>query len=168
MTRIGSCDSRSPAVAFAVAVYLLPASVQIVAWPGGGPERMALLPPLSRAWWSLLVGVALFGALAVTARRSPEQFRRRSHAVLPAALLLAWLIPFLPWLPDRGAVAAGAGGTAAVGRCGGRSRLDSFAPDADADVGRVSACRDRPVFVVSPAALHDARIEIHRRRRFRR
>ncbi len=89
------------AVAFAAAVYLLPASVQIVAWPAGGPERIALLPPSSRAWWSMLAGVTLFGALAWAARRSPERFDRRSRAVLPAALLLAWLIPFLPWLPDR-------------------------------------------------------------------
>ncbi len=89
------------AVAFAAALYLLPASVQIIAWPAVGPERIGLLPPLSRAWWSLLAGVTLVGALAVTARRSPERFDRRSRDVLPVALLLAWLIPFLPWLPDK-------------------------------------------------------------------
>jgi hypothetical protein len=89
------------AVALAATLYLLPASVQIVAWPSSGPERIALLPPLARAWWSLLAGITLFSALAATVRHDPQRFDQLSRAVLPLALLLAWLIPFLPWLPDR-------------------------------------------------------------------
>lgn len=89
------------AVAVAVAVYLIPASVQIVAWPAGGPVRVALLAPLSRLWWALAASVLLCGVLTFAWRRSGADVDRLAAGVTPLSLLVLWLVPFLPWLPDR-------------------------------------------------------------------
>ena len=132
------------AVAFAAALYLFPASVQIVAWPAGGPVRIALLPPLSRAWWSLLAGVTLVGALAVTVRRSPEQFEQWSRAVLAGGDAAGVADSFSAVVARSSAASADAGGTASVGGCGSRRRLDAVPSDADTDVVTRRRCRGGP------------------------
>lgn len=76
----------------AVAVWLIPASVQIVEWPASGPVRLAVLAP---AW--VLLALLVAGAAAATAtasRATPAQIR-------PLLALWLWTVPFLPWLPDR-------------------------------------------------------------------
>src|SRR5262245_42275100 len=78
------------AQAVAVAVWLIPASVQIVQWPAEGPVRLALLPPL----WQLAAvsGIALVVSLF---------FLRNTIGVAPFLLLWLWVVPYLPWLPDQ-------------------------------------------------------------------
>ncbi|MCU1383902.1 MAG: hypothetical protein JWL71_2599, partial [Acidobacteria bacterium] len=80
-----------------LALWLLPASIHIVDWPADGPVRIALLAPL----WQLgiaVAGAALIAAvLAFAAARHPVVI----DAADPLALLWLWVVPYLPWLPDR-------------------------------------------------------------------
>ena len=88
---IASCE------AVAVAIWLLPASVHIVQWGPGGPERLALLGSRAALVW--LTGSAFAAAAALIAlagKRRPPASR-----IAPLMLLWLWAIPYLPWLPDR-------------------------------------------------------------------
>jgi hypothetical protein len=87
--------------AVAVALYLVPSSAHIVAWPASGPVRIALLPPLSRLWWSMAASLGITAALAVVWTRSGRGLNGLASAVSPLTILLFWTVPFLPWLPDR-------------------------------------------------------------------
>jgi hypothetical protein len=84
------------AEALALAVWLVPASIHIVKWPAAGPIRLALLAPA----WQLLVwsAVALLVAAAVVVRARSGFITR---AFGPLMILLLWLIPYLPGIPDR-------------------------------------------------------------------
>lgn len=87
------------AEALAVAVWLAPASVHIVKWPASGPIRLALLSP---AWQLLAWSVgAMAVALAVIVRARAA--RRASPTLVfgPLVVLWLWLVPYLPWIPDR-------------------------------------------------------------------
>jgi hypothetical protein len=76
----------------AVAVWLIPASVHIVEWPPSGPVRLALLSP---AWLlPLLIVAGAAAAIATASRVTPAEIR-------PLLAFWLWVVPFLPWLPDR-------------------------------------------------------------------
>jgi hypothetical protein len=85
-------------LAVAMAYWLLPASVDIVAWPPGGPARIALLASLFQLWISLATGLVAAAALLFTA---PETRARRARIIAPLALVWLWTVPYWPWLPDR-------------------------------------------------------------------
>ena len=85
--------------AFAVAVWLVPASIHIVSWSEAGPVRLALLGPWRRL--ALLMGAALVLTGLVAAVLKEERLRSLAFALAPFALLWLWAVPFLPWLPDR-------------------------------------------------------------------
>jgi hypothetical protein len=89
--------------AVASAIWLAPASIHIVNWPpAAGPVRVALLAPLFRLWWALALTVVAIGLAAIVARaRGGVAFSTLGRVVAPLALLLLWIVPFLPWLPDR-------------------------------------------------------------------
>jgi hypothetical protein len=89
------------AAAVALALWLIPASVHIVQWTVRGPSRIALLAPLSRLWWAAATSAAALAAVAIGWRRSGRTLDDLSHRVAPLTLLLTWIVPFLPWLPDR-------------------------------------------------------------------
>lgn len=80
--------------AIATAVWLLPATVNIVQWPASGSIRLALLAPAWQlaAWWG--VGLLVAGALV---GRSPA----RAGRLAPLLLLWLWAVPYLPYLSDR-------------------------------------------------------------------
>jgi len=76
----------------ALAVWLLPASIHIVDWTPDGPVRVALLAPLWKLW--VAMAVTMLAAIAVFATASDE-------VIGPLALMWLWVIPYVPWLPDR-------------------------------------------------------------------
>lgn len=84
------------AEAVAVAVWLFPASVHIVKWPAGGPVRLALLSPawLLAAWSAAALLVAFVLLMSGRAASTARVFG-------PLVILWLWLVPYLPWLPDR-------------------------------------------------------------------
>ncbi len=84
----------------AVAFWLLPASIDIVAWPSAGPARTALFAPLSRLWLALAVAVVAAVILAASAKDTAAR-AARVKVVAPLALLWLWTLPYWPWLPDR-------------------------------------------------------------------
>ena len=91
----------------AVAVWLVPASVEIVAWPSTGPARVALFASTRRLWLALAVGVVAAAVLHLRPRRLGDGGAGRSvRARVLAPLLLTWLwtVPYWPWLPDRAPV----------------------------------------------------------------
>jgi hypothetical protein len=89
-------------VAVAAAIWLAPASIHIVSWLPAGPVRVALLAPLSRLWWALGLTLVVMGLAAALARaRDRAGVRALGRVVAPLGLLLLWIVPFLPWLPDR-------------------------------------------------------------------
>jgi len=88
-------------VAVAVAAYLSLATVEIVAWPAGGPVRVALLAPLSVLWWALIASGTTFSLAAVAWRHSGADPERLGRAATRLWLLLLTVVPFLPWLPDK-------------------------------------------------------------------
>ena len=71
----------------ALAVWLLPASIQIVDWTADGPARVALFAPL----WQLAIALAAVAVLVVAI----------DTVITPLALLWLWVVPYLPWIPDR-------------------------------------------------------------------
>ena len=84
------------AEAVALAIWLVPASIHIVKWPASGPVRLALLlPAWQLAAWS---ATALVLAGAILARSRAASMAR---VFGPLVILWLWLIPYLPWLPDR-------------------------------------------------------------------
>ena len=72
----------------ALAVWLWPASIHIVQWSDGGPERVAVFQSLSRLWWLLAAAVAAGWFV-------------RASIVAPLVALGLVAVPYLPWLPDR-------------------------------------------------------------------
>ncbi len=80
-------------LAVAVAAWLIPASVHIVEWTADGPHRLGLFA--SRGRLIALVAAGLVAAALLLRRRGG----RVAYAWL--ALLWLWVVPFLPWLPDR-------------------------------------------------------------------
>lgn len=86
--------------ATAVAIWLEPASVQIVRWPATGPVRAALFGPQYQLFW--LAGIAAVAAAGVLAWARPaSRADRVARALGPLCLLWTWTLPFLPWIPDR-------------------------------------------------------------------
>jgi hypothetical protein len=89
------------AAAIASVSYLFPSFIAIVAWPSSGPVRLALLAPLSRLWISSGAAVALITTGVAILRWSGVDNERLRAAAIRISLLLLWVVPYLPWLPDR-------------------------------------------------------------------
>ena len=86
-------------VSIAVAGWLVPASVHVVAWQGDAARRVVLLASLpSLAVW-LLVSAAVVLGLVMWLPTASQQ--RLGRVVVPLSILLLWAIPFLPVLPDH-------------------------------------------------------------------
>ena len=85
--------------AVATAAWLVPASVHIVSWSESGPERVALFAPLARLSWLAAIGLLL--ALTLTASSRKAGLARLAARAAPLCLLWLWIVPYLPWLPDR-------------------------------------------------------------------
>ena len=154
------------AAAVAAAAYLIPATVHIVAWPSGGPVRIALLAPLSRLWWTLAASATLAGALLAACRGHQAHLDRLATASEPLSLLFLWVVPFVPWLPDRAPLLLVLGGplrwvilTCAVAW--------AIAQHAGIVVAAVRDTRTA-VFVVSLVVMRRARPALRRRYRLRR
>ena len=88
-------------LALGCAVWLLPASHQIVAWRDGSPGRVALLAPLSRLAWVLLASAGLAGGAGWWWRWSGRSLPILGRLVAPVLLLWLWVVPYLPWLPTK-------------------------------------------------------------------
>jgi len=88
------------AEAVAVAAWLVPASVHIVSWPESGPERVALFAAPSRLIGAAATGLVLALALAAWSRKAGLTVRL-AVIFAPMCLLWLWVVPYLPWLPDR-------------------------------------------------------------------
>jgi hypothetical protein len=88
------------ALGVAVASWLLPASVRIHSWGPGSPERIAYLAPISRLAWLSAAAIVLGLGATWWARRS-GQVETLVRRACPLLLLWLWVVPFLPWLPDR-------------------------------------------------------------------
>ena len=86
--------------AAATATWLAAASVHVVGWGGDSPSRVALLPPWSRLGIAVGVSAGIALALGVAAYRS-GRLQQLARAVAPLTLLLLWVVPFLPWVPDH-------------------------------------------------------------------
>jgi hypothetical protein len=80
----------------AFASWLLPASIHIVRWTDDGLARVALYPPLWRLWIALATAVIVALALAAAPARATVD-----RCLTPCVLLWLWVVPYLPWLPDR-------------------------------------------------------------------
>lgn len=88
--------------AVAVALWLLPASLHIVAWDGDRPRVLALLPPWRDLWRA--AAVALIGAAAIGAvwhRLRGATLAQIAATGAPLALLWCWVIPYLPGVSTR-------------------------------------------------------------------
>jgi hypothetical protein len=87
------------AEALAIAVWLAPASIHIVKWPASGPIRLALLAPA----WQLLAwsAGAVVVAASVIARARVAHSASATRVFGPLLVLWLWLVPYLPWIPDR-------------------------------------------------------------------
>ncbi|HEY6214035.1 MAG TPA: hypothetical protein VIW45_17195, partial [Vicinamibacterales bacterium] len=88
------------AEAIAVAMWLLPASVHIVAWPASGPVRAALFAPAARLIWFATIAIVAGAVLAAWSARR-QTIDQVGAAAAPWLLLTLWVVPYLPWLPDR-------------------------------------------------------------------
>jgi hypothetical protein len=86
--------------AVAIAAWLIPASVHIVSWSESGPERVALFAPLTRLRWFVAIGLMVALALAALSRKAGLPAKLAAMAA-PICLLWLWVVPYLPWLPDR-------------------------------------------------------------------
>ena len=86
--------------AIACAIWLLPASVRIVAWPASGPVRVALFGS-GRSLMALGAGGLIAGALTAIAAQRIGTLSRLATFVRPLLLLWLWAVPYAPWLPDR-------------------------------------------------------------------
>ena len=81
----------------ALAVWLIPASIHIVDWTADGPVRVALFAPLWQLWTALAVAALLAGVIhaGVGAPGLSDAW------IAPLGLMWLWVIPYLPWIPDR-------------------------------------------------------------------
>src|SRR5262249_15435873 len=87
--------------ALAVAIWLLPATVFIANWQGSGPTRIAFVPPLGRLWLTTAIVAGIVAALAAGWRATGRALDDLARALSPLALLLLWLVPFVPIVADR-------------------------------------------------------------------
>ena len=110
----------------ALSLWLLPASIHIIDWTTDGAVRVAFFAPLWRLWTTLAVAAIAVLAIGVRHRGtgatlSDTGVRHRGiRATLfggdasrgrgsragpaglnPLALMWLWVVPYLPWLPDR-------------------------------------------------------------------
>jgi hypothetical protein len=85
----------------AAAIWLAPASVHLVGWSASGGTRIAFVPPLARLIAGFAVSAMVIGASIAVARRRGASLDGISRALAPLGLLLFWLVPYVPWLPDR-------------------------------------------------------------------
>ncbi len=83
----------------ALAVWLTPGSIHIVDWTADGPVRVALLAPLWKLWTALAIAALL--AVAGLGSRRGRAATLSDTMVAPLGLMWLWVIPYLPWLPDR-------------------------------------------------------------------
>lgn len=88
------------ALAVAIAVWLIPASIHIVGWRGTRADVVAFVPPVSRLWWGLVAAAIILAALRLTAR-GPVSLSSFARGVSPLLMLLAWTIPYIPGLAIR-------------------------------------------------------------------
>lgn len=91
-------------VGFAIAAWLVPASVHIVSWPRSGPQRVALLPSGQRLGIVLALAGVCLASVAWSRVFRREDVRRLMATLSPFALLWLWVIPYLPMVPDRAPV----------------------------------------------------------------
>ncbi|MEO8260274.1 MAG: hypothetical protein ABI868_23205 [Acidobacteriota bacterium] len=107
MSSLGVIESSCLGVA--AAVWLIPASIEIVAWPSTGPVRVALFAPAARLWLLLTLGLAVPAVLCYL-RRGPASVTHDgdraalARSLAPLLLLWLWTVPYWPWLPDRAPV----------------------------------------------------------------
>jgi hypothetical protein len=87
--------------AIAAMLWLVPASVQIVSWPDGGPVRVAYLAPLSQLYEAVAVAALLVAAFAAGWKLTGRAVGDLCGILAPILCLWLWVVPFLPWLPDR-------------------------------------------------------------------
>src|SRR6266404_2663922 len=86
----------------AVGVWLLPASVHIVSWESTGPGRIALLASSRVLAVSLAAAATIVGGVIVAhSVFGPRVSDGIAAALGPWALIWLWVVPYLPWLPDR-------------------------------------------------------------------
>jgi hypothetical protein len=84
----------------AVALWLIPASVHIVGWPASGPDRVALFGSRAAMFGLGAAGAVVAFALIAWGRRAGN-IAWVAAVAAPFALLWLWVVPYLPWLPDR-------------------------------------------------------------------
>jgi hypothetical protein len=90
---LGACGAA------AIAAWLAPASMQIVAWPARSVGRIGLFAPAADLKWAIVAALAAASAVWWI---GPSHARARRAAVLaPLNALWLWVIPFVPWIPDR-------------------------------------------------------------------
>jgi hypothetical protein len=94
-------------IGVALALWLIPASIHIVDWAGDGPVRVALFAPLWKLWAALALAAIAIIATGVRHRGraatvSGTVSDTTSDSVSPLlGLMWLWVVPYLPWLPDR-------------------------------------------------------------------
>ena len=91
----------SAAVAVAVALWLMPASVHIVGWRRAVATPVAFLAPLANLAWLLGLTLAVGTALVALWIRTNRRLEELSSALAPLVLLLLWAVPYLPWVSGR-------------------------------------------------------------------
>lgn len=101
MTRLARLILVSLGVAFAV--WLTPASIHIVDWTADGPVRVALFAPLWQLWVAMAIGALLAGIVLglLGVGHGGQAATLSDTMVAPLGLMWLWVIPYLPWIPDR-------------------------------------------------------------------
>ena len=84
-------------VALALAAWLAPASMHIVAWAADGPSLVALLP--APAWLGLAIAIGLMssiGLISVWRWALRQPLPPLAWRVAPVLLLVLWVVPYVP------------------------------------------------------------------------
>ena len=84
-------------VALALAAWLAPASMHIVAWAADGPSLVALLP--APAWLGLAIAIGLtssIGLISVWRWALRQPLPPLAWRVAPVLLLVLWVVPYVP------------------------------------------------------------------------
>lgn len=89
------------ALAVGVTAWLVPASVHIVSWPASGPVRVAMLAPLKILAVAGTAAILVAVAVWAWARRDQATLARAEGVAGALSILWLWVVPYLPWLPDR-------------------------------------------------------------------
>lgn len=87
-------------IATAVAAWLLPASVHIVLWEEDEVARIALLSPFSSLYLYIAVSLLVVTFLVLVAHKR-DKLSELASILSPLVLLLLWVVPYLPLLPDK-------------------------------------------------------------------